>query len=75
MRYLMCKSKHSGNIYAGKVPDDCLSLEPDHNKIWEKEITEGEFNKLNRIGDPLTIILNTIHCEIYVIGGYNVPIH
>ncbi len=49
MKYLIGKSKHTGNVYAALLPDDA-HLEPEQNREWEKEISKEEFYKLTFIG-------------------------
>lgn len=63
MKYLMGRSKYSGSVYAGLVPDDA-SLEPEVNRVWEKEITEQEYKTLNLI-EPFDTILCDVKCTLY----------
>ena len=63
MKYLMRRSKYSGTVYAGLVPDDA-SLEPEENRIWEKEITEQEYKTLN-LSEPFNIVISDVKCTLY----------
>lgn len=63
MKYLIGKSKHTGNVYAGLLPDDA-HLEPENNREYEKEISKEEFYKLKFI-DVLPIKMNGVLYEIH----------
>jgi hypothetical protein len=76
MKYLIGKSKFSGAVRAAAFPFNDAHLESEDNRVWEKEISETEFNKLNKVGGTFCIMGDgAARVELFELPGYEEGVH
>ena len=71
MKYLIGKTI-SGVIRAAAFPPDYddPKLEHEENRLWEKEISKAQFDKLNK--DNIVMCTSKGHCiELFDVKDYN----